>query len=303
MPYPPSLLVGTYSDARAALENREITQAGGFSRMGAESMTKTCYQCNQFGGWVYLVSSNKRILEAEVQQLRRYGEYMRTPYLGSADTDDLVFELKRRGDTVYGFLEMRFTAGYKEVKVKSDQDGTWMYREVLLNLKSTQQLTSLLEFITAADKYLAGATEDIPDFQVAWDPGYGLMFLFDPGDPENWGSALDSHRKAITRWIKEATCTRLAKSIAMKEAMNEAESSPSSSTTSPVQIRTPSPSVTPKKSTPLIAAVVTPVPKQTIAAVVIEPRVEPDEDYMCHDCKVVFPSVIKLRTHRLLTHN
>ena len=304
MGYPPAGAVDTYKAAREAVEGNDIVKIPLVSSMGAESMTKTCYRHESYRDWVYLVSTNKRIIEAEVEQLVKLGRKIQTPYIGTGTAGELIFECQQRGQPAHGFLEMKFGAGYKEAKVKDDQNGDWIYKHVLSSLKSKAELQQLLTFLNDADAYLQGTSEDIPDFQVAWDPSVGMMFLFDPGDPLNWGSALSSHQKTITRWIREATDTRLARLIAKREAGGEAvssPSSPSSSSAAPPSASTTKPTVTPK-SPAHVSPKVDPVKSSTKEPASVAVAERSEEGYMCDLCHVVFSGAVKLRTHRIQKH-
>lgn len=315
MPSPESILLGTYEAARAALEAKEIKHAGVFSRMGAESMTKTCYQSADHPGWVYLVSTNRRILVAEVSQLRKYAEHIRTPYLGPRETDELVFEFKKDGKQAFAFLEARFSAGYKEVKVKNDPSGNWIHKEILLNLKTVNQLDGILKFLSGVDTYLARATEDIPDFQVVWDPDPGVMLMFDPGDPENSQNSLKTHRDTIERWFKEASDPRVRRAIEKISINSVGAAVPPGESVSVVSGRTsdssnkahftgslrnvPGPSTTPVERAVTPVSVISPhaeTPAENI------PHDQHAKEYACPDCGDIYPSIVKLRVHRIQIH-
>lgn len=229
MPYPAEC-IDSYSRARASFEGKDVTTVPNAKRLGAESMTKQCFHNKDFPWWVCLVVTEpkKRLLYAEVDQLINLGKRIPTPYLGPGKTaEELLFPCKRKGQDGFGFMQMMFGAGFVETKVQNDESGNWLYDSVLGALQSPQELQTVQEFLGLLEAWVR--QEDIPDLQVAFDPRTRGMYVFDPGDPDNWGSVQDKHLRVIRKWMS------LAKSYKIKKkAENSAQQSPPLAMVSPV---------------------------------------------------------------------
>jgi len=201
MPRIPEAAVTSYSEARKCFEGQEVTSVVNTVRFGGESMTKQCFHNKGFPWWVCLVvtESKARLLQAEVVQLIALSQKLPVPYLGpGTSAEDLIFSCKRKGQAAFGFMQMMFGSGFVETKVQHDESGNWLYGQVLQSLASTGELEEAKQFIATLEAWVA--QEDIPDLQVAFDPRTRGLYVFDPGDPENWGSLQSKHLGVLRRW-------------------------------------------------------------------------------------------------------
>lgn len=198
--------MGNWQEAVEFYTGKDIKTVA--QRLGAESMTKSCYTSETHPEWVVLVASDakKRILEAEVTQLLALKEHLPVVSIGPKDSPvDAMFACTLGAKSAVAFLEAKLD-NYVEVKVFKDDGGGWFYDNVVGTLKaqdSKEAWDRVKESITQFESYLTDNAEGIPDMQVAFERTAMRLLLFDPGDPLNSESRRDKDLKAIKRWSLE----------------------------------------------------------------------------------------------------
>lgn len=328
MPPIPAEAINTYSEARKCFEGQEVTTVVNNVRLGAESMTKQCFHNKGFPWWVCLVvtESKARLLEAEVVQLLALSQRLPVPYLGPATSaGELIFECKRKGQKAFGFMQMMFGSGFVETKVQHDESGNWLHGKVLQSLASVEELTEVQQFIATLEAWVAA--EDIPDLQVAFDPRTRGLYVFDPGDPANWGSLQSKHLGVLRRWKGMAQHHKPkggfrggASSSSAPIAVPSLPPMPSSSSSSSSPPLSPRPTARVDSSIGFITRHTTPVVRPQMSRLVeptsprasssasssaqqVSPTSVGPPESKCGVCGATFPSSVGLSRHKFATQH